>query len=210
MIDRLLRWLTRPLSVTDEAGGEVDVIVILGAGLRGDGSLGRSAEERVEAGVAARARHPGKPLLLTGGSCDSSLRGDLRSWLFGARARRRRGRTEAEAMRERVVMLGVPTGEILVENAACSTEENAQLAAGLMRIHDLRRALLVTQPYHLKRSLALFRQEGVEACPIVLDDSWIYRGGWESLAALRWVAREYLIWGLGRLRRRPWAMREIM
>jgi uncharacterized SAM-binding protein YcdF (DUF218 family) len=173
----VVRWLVSPLVPAGprDSDGAVDVIVVLGAPVTRDGALGTSLRERVEAGAAAWHARRAPWLLVTGGRTrDAAV-------------------TEAEAMRRHALARGVPDQAILVEDRARSTVENARFAAALMRERGLERALLVTQPYHLRRSLALFTRAGVAARPLVLDESWIYRGGWTSLRALRWVAREYVI-----------------
>lgn len=200
MLGSIVRNLVRPL-VPVSAHGAVDIIVVLGAPLRPDGSLGLSARERVEAGVAAWRAGLASHLLFTGGRTDPSLWADLRAAIRGPAARERGERAEAEAMRELALVLGVPDAAILVESKARSTEENARFAAELMRERGLDRALLVSQPYHLHRSVALFRREGIEVVPLHLASSHIYAGGLTSLRALRWVTREYVILGLLQLRR---------
>jgi uncharacterized SAM-binding protein YcdF (DUF218 family) len=153
-IRRLAVWLLVPR----ESGAACDVIVVLGAALTPDGRLGPSLAERVEAGVAAFHRGLGSRLIVTGA-------------------------VEAGAMRARAVELGVPPTAILVEDAARTTRENAVASVALMRRHGLRRALVVTQRYHLRRSVAAFRRAGVAAEPLILD------GGREPW---RLLLREYL------------------
>ena len=195
----LVRALVRPL-VPKSDGRAADVIVVLGAPLSLDGRLQTAGRERVEAGVAAWRAGLAPRLLFTGGRTDPSVWADLRAGLFGPQARERGGLAEAEAMRDHAVALGVPREAILVEDRARSTEENAVHVAVLMREHDLRRALLVTQPYHLRRSLALFHRAGVAAATLHVEESRMYDGGWGSIRSLRWVSREYVILALARLR----------
>lgn len=181
-----------------------DAIVVLGAGVHPDGTMGRSARERVEAGVKAWRAGLAPWLLLTGGPSDALLRGRwCRRWRrFAATTSEA---TEAAAMRRLALLLGVPAEAVLVEEEARSTEENARFAARLMRRGGLTRALLVTQPYHERRSLAVFTEAGIDADVLALEGSWIFAGGWDSLGALRWVAREYAIWLLAKARGKAWA-----
>lgn len=206
-LGRLARWLARSLSV-EETDKCADVIVVLGAGVHEDGSLGRSAAERVQVGVEAWKKGCAPWLLLTGGQSDASLRGDLRVMLRGSQGRIRQGCSEAEAMRQMALAMGVPADAIVLENGARSTQENARLSAHLMFARGWRRALLVTQPYHLRRSLVLFEEEGIKALPVMIHDSWIFHGGRESLSALQWILREHIIWILGRLHGESWAQRK--
>jgi uncharacterized SAM-binding protein YcdF (DUF218 family) len=171
----------------------LDVIVVLGAPLGQDGQLGRVVRERVEAGVAAWKAGLAPWLLFTGGRTDPSVWADLRAGIYGAQARERSGVAEAAGMRDHARALGVPAEAILLEERARSTEENARYAASMMAERGLRRALVVTQPFHLRRSLRWFAREGVEVVGLHLEESYIYSGGWSSVGALYWVTREYVI-----------------
>ncbi len=115
-----------------------DVLVVLGAPLARDGSLGAAVAERVEAGVAAWKAGVAPLILVTGVH-------------------------EATAMKRRAVDAGVPPEAILVERAARTTRENALRSSELMRAHGLERAGIVTQAYHRPRSVAAFRRLGVDA-----------------------------------------------
>lgn len=171
----------------------LDVIVVLGAPLGQDGQLGRVVRERVEAGVAAWRSGLAPWLLFTGGRTDPSVWADLRAGIYGAQARERSGVAEAAGMRDHARALGVPAEAIFLEERARSTEENARYAASMMAERGLRRALVVTQPFHLRRSLRWFAQAGVEVVGLHLEESYIYSGGWSSVGALYWVTREYVI-----------------
>jgi uncharacterized SAM-binding protein YcdF (DUF218 family) len=116
----------------------MDALVVLGAALAADGSLGPALAERVEAGVAAWKAGRAPLLLMTGA-------------------------LEASAMRARAVELGVPRASILVEHTALTTRENALFSREVLRAHGLERVLIVTQPYHRRRGVAAFRRVGIEA-----------------------------------------------
>jgi uncharacterized SAM-binding protein YcdF (DUF218 family) len=118
--------------------GTHDVIVVLGAPLDGDGRPGVALEARLRAGVAAF--HDGRA-----------------AWLLVT------GAGEAGPMCARAVELGVPRAAILVEPTARSTRENALASAVIMRRERMERALVVTQPFHLRRSVRAFRRAGVIA-----------------------------------------------
>jgi uncharacterized SAM-binding protein YcdF (DUF218 family) len=139
----LLRLALRPLRAP-QAEGPFDVIVVLGAALTPDGRLGPALAERVEAGADAWRRGLASRLLVTGAF-------------------------EAEAMRRRAVELGVPFEAILLEKTALTTRGNAVASAEILRAEGLRRALVVTQPYHQRRSIAAFRRAGIDAAPLVFE-----------------------------------------
>lgn len=153
----LVRALERPLRIEPrEPRG--DVLVVLGAALTPDGRLGAVLAERVAEGAAAFLRGVAKVLIVTGA-------------------------LEAEAMRARAVELGVPPAAIWVETTARTTRENALASSALMRAHGLSRAVIVTQPFHVRRSVAAFRKAGVWAEPLPFAS---------SVTTVRQAAREYV------------------
>lgn len=149
--------LERPLRLeaTERRG---DVLVVLGAALAPDGTLGPALAERVEEGAAAFRRGLAPAMIVTGA-------------------------LEAEAMRARAVALGVPKAAILLEPTARTTRENALASSALMRAHGFSRALIVTQPFHVRRSVAAFRRVGVEADPLPFRS---------AVTTARQAAREYV------------------
>jgi len=154
---RARRVLAAPLAL-GAAGGGADVIVVLGAALAADGRLGPALERRVRAGVEA-------------------FRDGRAPWLLMT------GALESAAMRARAVELGAPPDAILCEPTALTTRENALRCAAILRARGFERALIVTQPYHLRRAVAAFRNAGVAAEPLPASD------GGDSLLQ---IAREYV------------------
>jgi uncharacterized SAM-binding protein YcdF (DUF218 family) len=78
-------------------------------------------------------------------------------------------RTEAAEIADLLVEWGVPRAAIVEEGASRTTSENAVQVARLLRTRGLRRVLLVTSALHMRRALAAFRAEGVEAIPSPCD-----------------------------------------
>jgi uncharacterized SAM-binding protein YcdF (DUF218 family) len=120
----------------------LEVIVVLGAALGPEGDLGPLLADRVLAGVEAWRAGRAPLVLMT-------------------------GRYEAELMKRRALILGVPAAAVLVETAALTTRENATGCAAIMRERGLARALVVTQAFHRMRAVAAFRRAGVDAGALV-------------------------------------------
>lgn len=78
-------------------------------------------------------------------------------------------RTDAAEMADLLAEWGVPREAIVLEEKARTTSENAVETAKLLRARGVRRVLLVTSSLHMRRSLAAFRAEGVEAIPSPCD-----------------------------------------
>lgn len=144
-------YTPRALSVV----GEADAIVVLGGATRGDthlstrGDLNQQADRLLYAVELYKA---GKaPLVLVSGG---SAPGD---------------RPEAQLMEEILSIMGVPARDILRESASRTTYDNARYSAILLEGRQLRRILLVTSAFHMRRALGVFRQTGLDVVPAPTD-----------------------------------------
>jgi len=140
-----------------------DVAVVLGAAVLHGGEPSASLARRVR--HAARLWRDGavRDLLLTGGV----------------------GRfppSEAEVMRRLAERDGVDPSRIVLEERATTTLESAVYCPPIIAAYGWRRVLLVTDAYHLPRSLLAFRRHGVQAHGSAPPDG---RGG---TARWRWAA----------------------
>lgn len=176
----LARALARPLNPRRAASppAPADAIVILGAPLRPDDTLPPLTEERVRAGVELWRRGLAPVICVTGGHCP---RGHEHT------------AAEAEGMARWVRAAGVPDAALRVDRRARSTRENALRAAEILLPEGRRRVWLVTQPFHLRRALYLFRRAGFDPLGHLIEPSVQDRHG---AASLRWVVREYGSWVL--------------
>lgn len=176
----LARALARPLDPRGVASEPepADAIVILGAPLRPDDTLPPLTEERVRTGVELWRRGLAPVLCVTGGHCPRGFEHTA---------------TEAEGMARWVRAAGVPESALRVDRKATSTRENAQRAAEILLPEGRRRVWLVTQPFHLRRALYLFRRAGFEPLGHLIEGGVQDRYGPESL---RWIVREYGSWAL--------------
>lgn len=73
--------------------------------------------------------------------------------------------TLARTMKQVLVEAGVPAEGIWLEEKSQSTYENAVYSARLLREKGVRRVVLVTEGYHMRRSAACFRKQGLEVVP---------------------------------------------
>ncbi|ANE52721.1 YdcF family protein [Flavisolibacter tropicus] len=72
--------------------------------------------------------------------------------------------TEAESLRQLLVQAGVPDSVILMEDKSRNTYENARFTKQLLSQHpDLKKLLLVTSAFHMRRAEACFKKAGVVA-----------------------------------------------
>ena len=136
----------------------VDVIIVLGGGVRPANEanpypdLGEASDRAIHAYRLYRA---GKAphILLSGGP------------VLGAAT----DETEAGAMAELLVGLGVDRSHLIIEDKSRNTHENAVETALIWRRDHFRSALLITSAAHMPRALAAFRQTGMAVEPAPTD-----------------------------------------
>ncbi|MBI4121762.1 MAG: YdcF family protein [Parcubacteria group bacterium] len=132
------RWLVRPLLAEQALQPVADLAIVLGGGLRLDGSLSDLSAERVREAMRIY-QTTGIALLFTGGK---TARG-----------------VEAEAMRVYAQDLGY-AGPEYIEGQSGSTYENALYSDQLLDEAAVGTddVLIITSPYHSRRSLAVFQK----------------------------------------------------
>ena len=179
MIERGLRsllWaLERPLMVVAEPAAHRDVILVLGAPLTVHGTLSRVLHERVATAAMLWHRYSAAAVIVSGGVTQPGLP------------------SEAAMMADGLVLAGVPRANILLEQQAQTTRENARFAATIMTAQGWRSAWIVTQPFHSRRAVRLCRAAGIDAHGWIMQQSMQYT---QPLLGLRWTAREYAAWGV--------------
>ncbi len=140
------------------------VALVLGAGLWADGSLTPVLADRVA--TAADLYHADRidKLLLSG---------DNRFVDYN----------EPQAMREYALRLGVPDEDIVLDYAGRRTYDSCYRARAIFGVD---RVVLVTQRFHVARSLYLCDALGLDAVAILADRRQY------TLRRYRWEVREYL------------------
>lgn len=156
-----------------------DVIIVLGAGLRPDGSPTPTLAAR--AGHAAEVWRAGHaPMLI----CTGGITGDAAI-------------SEAAACQQVLIANGVPSEAILLEDRSRSTEENALFAKQIMDANGWGSAVVVSSAYHLFRADWLFRAAGISTttspAPVRLTFAEHALAILRELAALHWHAFKSLL-----------------
>lgn len=118
-----------------------DVALVLGAGVRSDGTPSRILCGRLETARTLYEAGKARRLLLSG-SPES------------------RGHSEPVAMRNYLRAKGVPAGAITLDESGVDTWRSCRAAA---RDFGLRRVIVVTSHFHLPRAVALCRRAGIDA-----------------------------------------------
>ncbi|HVK82591.1 MAG TPA: YdcF family protein [Kofleriaceae bacterium] len=173
--DATARVLEAPLVVREPLRA-LDAIVVLGAPLVSGAAPSAVLVERARA-AAALYHAGGAPLVVATGGVTQGA-----SPAKGARA-------EADVLAELLAAAGVP--DVVVERVSRTTAENARYTAALVAPRGVRRVWVVTQPFHGRRAVRLFRTAGLEAFAWHIADSLEYR---DRRKAVRWLVREYAAW----------------
>jgi len=121
-----------------------DVIIVLGAQVKEDGTPSVALERRLTA--ALETYQADRQLIIVCGAQGAN-----------------EPRPEGDVMRDWLLARGVDGQDVVAETASFNTRENLTNAREIMQERGLSQALIVTSDYHVARALALCRQEGISA-----------------------------------------------
>lgn len=76
---------------------------------------------------------------------------------------------------------GIPKSQILLESESRNTFENGLYTKKILEEKKLKRIILVTSAFHMKRSVAIFKKLGIDAIPFPTDYRTLRTGfNWET------------------------------
>ncbi len=160
-----------------------DVVIVLGAAVWAGGKPSPTLLRRTRHGAALVLAGVAPVLMVTGG--------------LGVHPP-----AEALVMRDIAVAEGLGDDAIVIEDTASDTVASGRTCRALMRSRGWSRALIVTDDFHLPRSLMIFRWLGFAvkgSAPAVSADGpgWLNRAYYwlRELVALPWTALRLLIGG---------------
>jgi len=123
-----------------------DAAIVLGAAVWG-ANVSPVFKERINHGIDLYRKGRVRKLIFTGGQGNPGEP------------------TESSAARDYALQLGIPAGDILIEEKSHTTYENILYAKQLTDAHGLRKVLIVSDPLHMKRAVAMARDLGLVADP---------------------------------------------
>jgi uncharacterized SAM-binding protein YcdF (DUF218 family) len=126
--------------------GPSDAAIVLGAAVWG-ANVSPVFKERINHGIDLYRKGTVRKLIFTGGQGNPGEP------------------TESSAARDYALQLGIPAGDILIEEKSHTTYENILYAKQLTDAHGLRKVLIVSDPLHMKRAVAMARDLGLVADP---------------------------------------------
>ena len=110
---------------------------------------------------------------------------------------------ESEIMKAALVQLGVPVDRIVLESESHVTHDEAVITARILRERGITSCIIVTSDLHMRRAVASFRHEGLDAHPAIARDPLDSQRRWlsflptpQGLDYSRDVVHEYvgLLW----------------
>ena len=138
----------RILSSEEAAELNADCILVLGCGLRADGSPSRMLQDRLDRGIELYQNAAAPKLLMSGDHGQEQY-------------------DEVNAMKKTAVEAGVPSGDVFMDHAGFSTYDSMYRAK---EVFQAKRVIIVTQRYHLYRALYIAEQIGLEAWGVAAED----------------------------------------
>jgi uncharacterized SAM-binding protein YcdF (DUF218 family) len=158
-----LEW---PYPAIADTPARTDTIVVLSGGVIVDDEEGKQA--RLDCSSLQRCYYAAQ-LYHKAGRCRMVLTGGKIDWTVP-------GPTYAAAMRDSVLALGVRPEDVVLEEKASSTYENARYTKPLLQNAGKTRIWLVTEASHMNRSERCFRALGIDVTPAPCDHhAWRHR-----------------------------------
>jgi SanA protein len=145
------------------------VALVLGARVYSDGRLSAMLKDRVDAGIELYRKGVVQKLLMSGDN-------------------RHRNYNEVTAMRNYAIKQGIPTDDVVRDFAGFRTYDSIYRAKMLWDLEDM---IIVSQKFHLPRSLYIARKLGIDAVGVSAAD-YKYRSLYA--ASRREVAARIVAW----------------
>ena len=123
-----------------------DAAIVLGAAAWGD-KPSPVFRERINHGINLYKRNDIQRLIFTGGKGESNEP------------------AEAIVAKRYAIAQGVDATDILTETNSRTTRQNLYYASQVATTHQLRRILIISDPLHMKRSVLMARDLGIDAYP---------------------------------------------
>ena len=155
-IDFYVRSSTKDRIISPEdvsSVSDADCILVLGAGIRTDGSPSPMLQDRLNTGIALYQNGAAPKLLMSG---DHG----------------RKKYNEVQTMKDIALDQGVPSEDVFMDHAGFSTYDSLYRARD---VFQARKVIIVTQKYHLYRALYIARSLGLDAWGVSADTRR-YRG----------------------------------
>lgn len=131
----------------EKTGGEYDCIIVLGAGVWADGSPTAMLEDRLKMGIDLYKQGIAPKIIMSGDHGQKNY-------------------DEVNIMKAYAIEQGVLSEDIFMDHAGFSTYETMYRARDIFQV---KKAVVVTQKYHIYRALYIAEKLGIEAVGVNSD-----------------------------------------
>lgn len=121
-----------------------DVAIVLGAAIS-DGEVSPVYRERINHAITFYEEGTVDYIILTGGFGDGSFKSD------------------SQVAKEYALSQGIPEESILIEEKSTITEENLEFSKEIMDENNLKTAIIVSDPLHMKRAMLMAKDYNITA-----------------------------------------------
>jgi len=152
IVDEVVRAWEIPATTDKQVEGKLfEGAILLGGMTSYDSKLERiqfnQGSDRVMQALDLYKRGIVKKIIITGGS-GSILHEEIK---------------EAPLLKEFLMNLGIPSGDVLIEGDSKNTHENALFTKKLVETDSIKgKFLLITSAFHMRRAIGCFKKQGVE------------------------------------------------
>ncbi len=148
-VSTYMKSTTERFLIAEEEASKLDAdcILVLGAGLKPDGTPNYMLRDRLDKGIELYKEGVAPKLLLSGDNGQERY-------------------DEVNAMKDYALKAGVPSEDIFMDHAGFSTYESMYRARDIFQV---KRAIVITQEYHQYRALYTARGLGVEAYGVAAE-----------------------------------------
>lgn len=124
-----------------------DCILVLGAGLKADGTPNHMLQDRLDKGIQLYLKGAAPKILLSGDNGQEEY-------------------DEVNAMKKYVLDEGIPSEDIFLDHAGFSTYESMYRARDIFLV---KKAIIITQRYHQYRAVYTARRLGIEGYGVISE-----------------------------------------
>ena len=148
-INSYVKSSTEDLIISKEQALNVnpDCIIVLGAGVRSDGSPSPMLQDRLQSGIELYEKGVSNRLLMSGDHT-------------------KKGYDEVNIMKSYAIERGIPSEHVFMDHAGISTYDSIYRAKEIFQAEKI---VIVTQEYHLYRALHIAEKLGLEAYGVSAD-----------------------------------------
>ncbi|HPF83566.1 MAG TPA: ElyC/SanA/YdcF family protein [Bacilli bacterium] len=144
-----------------------DCITVLGASVKADGTPSHMLQDRLDKSIVLYNNNISDKILMSGDHAYYDY-------------------DEVNAMKNYNIKNGIPSSDIFLDHAGISTYDSMYR---LKNIYEVKKTVIVTQDYHLYRSIFIARKLGIEAYGVTANpreySNQIYRDAREILARVK-------------------------